>query len=473
MEGEQAFDAALSEAIAARRQHIENEELPQLKELFRVFHASFKGLHGILLRKGLVQEDPYKSEQKLSEIKPPEDDSYLESERDVVLGIRLDAFDNTLEFLNNYYEFRIDAIGFKELRELNDLVKYISWEQLSSTAAKPTTRGIGDLLARTRAGSDTLSSGVMSDARGQLTKYSKLIAEKLKVIGTFKREEYKHMIRTEVLPRVPDASSLVPDDPATITMMRDAFRESGLAGHFVPELASETLREECSPQASQYHDEALGRLQVVQKKKKVARPKESLQSILISAIRSLAACSRSLSTCVEHLEGNAEVLNSRQRSLGERFRAWVDRVVNRRPQEATYTVEYLDETTGAHQSEAITFESFMESVAKKSRLYGAFLAKSGVSWTKLQAASEEQLYQFINKELGECHLIHRRCQALDIYFKASATKEERTKLRGVKIELTTIRNSIVKANQLKHEYVAKKDEVEQMKKLGISEEQLD
>ena len=145
--------------------------------------------------------------------------------------------------------------------------------------------------------------------------------------------------------------------------------------------------------------------------------------------------------------------------------------LNRRPTPEVYTVEYLDETTGAHQSEAITFESFMESVAKKSRLYGAFLAKSGTSWTKLQAASEEQLYQFINKELGECHLIHRRCQALDIYFKATASKEERNKLRGVKIELTTIRNSIVKANQLKHEYVAKKDEVEQMKKLGIAEEQ--
>ena len=67
-------------------------------------------------------------------------------------------------------------------------------------------------------------------------------------------------------------------------------------------------------------------------------------------------------------------------------------------------------------------------------------------------------------------MIHRRAQALDTYFKSKATRDDRRKLRGIKIELTTIRNSIVKANQLKHEYTAKKEELEQMKRLGIKTE---
>ena len=55
-------------------------------------------------------------------------------------------------------------------------------------------------------------------------------------------------------------------------------------------------------------------------------------------------------------------------------------------------------------------------------------------------------------------------EALDTYFKTEVPRE---KVKGIKIELSSIKNSIVKANQKKHEYVAKKEEYDQFKKLGI------
>jgi hypothetical protein len=37
-------------------------------------------------------------------------------------------------------------------------------------------------------------------------------------------------------------------------------------------------------------------------------------------------------------------------------------------------------------------------------------------------------------------------------------------MRGIKPELSAIKNGIVKANQKRHEYIAQKEEVEQMKR---------
>jgi len=38
------------------------------------------------------------------------------------------------------------------------------------------------------------------------------------------------------------------------------------------------------------------------------------------------------------------------------------------------------------------------------------------------------------------------------------------------VELATLKTSIIKANQKKHEYVAQKEEIEQMRRLGIRTE---
>jgi len=467
MEGGEAFSARVAQALENRRAVIQSEELPRLKELFRVFHSSLQGLHQLLIRKGLVQQDPYKSEQKISDIAPPTDDPYLESERDLAVGIRLDAYDNILEFLNNYFEFSIDALGFRELKQLTDLTRYIAWEQLVTNSQKPTTRGVADLVGRARGGNDGFANSIVSDALEQLSRNSKLIVDQIKVVATLKREEYKQTLREQLLPSLTDPERLKPEDSASLDEMRRQHKSLGLPGPFIPELASELIAEEYGPDAEQRRQQVLDRLQAKSGTPKKARPKESLRDVLISAIRGLAAASRSLDTVAENLRVNAELTRGQSQGLGARFREWIDKMTNRKPAKVTYTVEITDESTGARQSEAIVFEDFVERVAKKARLYGSFLARTGGPWAKLEKATEEQLYQYVTKEIGECHMLQRRAGALDEHLKANVAPDERRKMKGVKIDLTSLRNATAKANQLKHEYVAKKEELDQMRKLGV------
>lgn len=466
MEGAEPFAMRLAAAVEERRAAIEANEIPKLKELCRVFHSSFQGLHQLLVRKGLVQQDPYKSDQKISGITPPEDDPYLESERELKIGIRLDAYDNVLEFLNNYFEFRTDTLGFKELRQLSDLIKFVSWDNMSPHSNRPTTRGLADLVGRARGGQDSFANSIIADALEQLSRNMKMILELIKSVATFKREEYKLMLREQLLPSFAP-EKLAGNDDEALKLMRRQHKALSLPGPFVPELAAEVLAEEHAPDAEERRREALARLSVKQEESKKARPKESLRDVLVSAIRGLSAASRPLEAIGENLRTNAEIAQQQTGGFMDRFRRWIDKLTNRRPEKASYTVEFTEETTGVKQSETIVLEDFLEVIAKKSRLYSSFLTRAGGPWMKLQKASDEQLYQYINRELGECHLVHRRAGALDEHLKEHAPPSERKKMKGVKIELSSVRNAIVNANQLKHDYVAKKEEIEQLKKLGV------
>ncbi|MCK4516266.1 MAG: hypothetical protein KAU31_13475 [Spirochaetaceae bacterium] len=472
MEGDSSFIAALTEAIEQRRRHIEHTELPNLKEQFMVFHASLRSLIVVLVRKGLIQEDPYKLDQKISDIVMAEDTAFTDSELPVVVGVRMSQLDNVLEYANNYVEFSVQALDFAQLKKLTELVRYVAWDDLRANSPLPTTQTIAILMGRLRAGADPLTSGILKSALDQLRDRCREIVEQLKVVRAFQRERYKLNLRTMVFPKLQQGDSLTANHPESLKKVRALFSQSGMDGPFIPELVSEVIAEEFGQSAAERREQTLKGLRIKTESGKTKKSAPiSLRQILINAIRSLAAASRSLDGSLERLRENAAIIQGRKRSFGRRVREWVDKVVNRTPARHIYELEFMDEATGTRHRESVDLDSFLEKLHKKAQVYGGILSKSGSLWTKMEKAGEDQLYQFINRELGDVHLIHRRANAFDAYFKAKTTQDEKRRLRGIKIELTTIRNSIAKASQLKHEYISRKEEQEQLKKLGIETEQ--
>jgi hypothetical protein len=80
---------------------------------------------------------------------------------------------------------------------------------------------------------------------------------------------------------------------------------------------------------------------------------------------------------------------------------------------------------------------------------------------------EDQIIAWLEKNIREVQSVHKTLTALDEYFKTEASRDERDRIKGIKPELSTIKNSILRANQMRHEYSAQKEEEEQMKRLGI------
>ena len=65
------YQKTLDQALNSRAAWLERTEFPKFKEEFRTFHTSFGSLYKLLIQKKLINEDPYKQEAKMGEIKVP------------------------------------------------------------------------------------------------------------------------------------------------------------------------------------------------------------------------------------------------------------------------------------------------------------------------------------------------------------------------------------------------------------------
>jgi hypothetical protein len=190
--------------------------------------------------------------------------------------------------------------------------------------------------------------------------------------------------------------------------------------------------------------------------------------MLLDAIRVLAGASRSLQSAQQKISDNLHVLDSRSIPLGERIRRFFERVASReRTQPHVFELEYFDDATSASQTEQISADEFAAQLGKKSRIYGGILNKMSQTARKLQAASEEQLFEFLNKQLEELFMMQRRLQSLDTALRAEFPREQRSQLRSVQAEVDGLKDILSRTGKKRREYVARKEEHEQMKKLGI------
>jgi hypothetical protein len=74
---------------------------------------------------------------------------------------------------------------------------------------------------------------------------------------------------------------------------------------------------------------------------------------------------------------------------------------------------------------------------------------------------------FLERNIKDLQSIQKTLSALDEFFKAEVKKEDREKIRGIKPELATLKNAVLRANSKRHEYTAQKEEEEQLKRLGV------
>ena len=469
MEGNTGFTATLQEALEQYRTYLDKSELPQLKEHYRVIHTGFKAVYSVLLKKGFIHEDPYKHETKISEISNPPDDHFTESAKDDQMSIRLSMYESQFDFLLNYYQFSVDFLDLARVKLLVGLTRYIAWDQLSEIAGNMTTRAMAEYLGKIKKGSDSLSGGIIADSIEQVQRAAKGCLSILKNLANYHKENYKFEVRLSVLPKLEvDGIKALNQRDEVVKQIKKRFPTDLPGKTFYPELINETLDEDFNAEAENLRNAVLGRLMVKETKGKIQTTQMSFSSMLLETIRVMAAMSRYLDEAAMKLVDNSLLLENKRLPFFERFKRWIIKLSQKEDTNLSYEVEYFDITTSSTKHEAIQFKTFIDDVRKKARLYSGIMAKTGTAYKKIEKASEEQLFTFLDKHLEELGVILRRFQALETFFKTEVSREDKNSLRGIKNEVTAIKNNLVKTNQKKHEYVAKKEETEQMKKLGIN-----
>lgn len=471
MEEEKAdFLAELGRAVNQYAVHMEKTVLPGLKTDLRTFQAHFSALMKILAKKGLVVDDPYRYDQKLSEVSPIPADTVTEGEKFTVISIRMAQFETQMEFLNNYYQFSLDFLTLPRLKNITGLVKFVKWEGISPNSSEINTRVVAEILNKAKGGDDPMVTALFNDALKQLGAVQVRILEALKKIFQYKREEYKLLVRSTVLTSLQVASEEYQGNQENV--LRKVKREFAehMKGHpYVQELITEVLDEEFSSSGERLRQELLQRLntgQAVAVKKKENR---NLKAALLESVRLLALANTNIDAALRKLKESSLVLEDKAVPMGERFKTWLFSLIGRTREPLVYYVDILDPSTGAMRQERVNFEEFMTNALNKSRFLATLTVKTGTGFIKMTQKSEEDILEYFDRSFLDMAKMVERMNSLDVYFKAEVSKERRPLIKGVKTEVAAIRNAMAAANKAKHEYVAAREEEEQLKRLGLQE----
>ncbi len=107
------FHEELRDSVECRKEFLETDILPKLKEMFKNFHSSFASLVTLLLNKALIKEDPYKHTQKISEISIPPATPLMEM-KSCTAWFQALFYETQLEHITQYYLLHWTILIIKE-----------------------------------------------------------------------------------------------------------------------------------------------------------------------------------------------------------------------------------------------------------------------------------------------------------------------------------------------------------------------
>jgi hypothetical protein len=232
-------------------------------------------------------------------------------------------------------------------------------------------------------------------------------------------------------------------------------------------LAEEVIREDYSRDGEIIREKILKQFSVSAEKPKEIKPEISYKSFLIEGLFAIGSVSAMLSDIIPKLDENVEILENSHKSFFQKVKHLFQQMLNKGPKAQIYNIEYVDSVRQVQVKEKLNFTVFHTELERKAKVLFNISTK-GMAVSKLEGMEESQLLGLLEKNIRDIQTIHRFLGALDEYFKAAADQEDRGKIKGIKPELSTMKNALIKANQKRYEYNAQKEEEEQFKKLGIT-----
>jgi hypothetical protein len=449
----------LSQALLARRDWLERSELTKLKEELRIFQISYSVLYNMFLKKKLINEDPYKQESKISDLEIPDTGPFNEAKKREQISLRLASYDSQMDFLVNFYQFGVDFLNVERIRRIVGLVRYIDWMNLTPDSQSNNTKYVAEIVNNAKSGGDALTLSIIGESLTKLPKCTTAIMGILRDLSIYHKETYKLNARKAI-------SGMQAQEANAANIKRKM--NSAMPGTvFYQEYIDELIKEDYSKDGPAMREAVLKALMITEEKPKAAKPKADYKGILLSGIIAIGNAAAVLNEILQKIDENEGVLADQKKGFWEKLRQLIRTMMHAEPEEVFYDLLFVDQSTGVQKKETTNLHQFRGDLERKTRILTGMNAQGPVM-AKLKAMNEEQVTSYLERTIRDVQNYHRILTALDDYFKTNITQNERSRIKGIKPELAAVKNCIVKANQLRAEYTAAKEEEEQMKRLGIN-----
>ncbi|MDR0685167.1 MAG: hypothetical protein LBF83_08560 [Spirochaetaceae bacterium] len=462
---ENDFLTRLKEVLEARRDWFDRVELPKLKNDFYCFHNAVTSLYALFAKKGFIIEDPYKNETKAGDLEVPAVVGTLsDSNKRELLGRQLSALDNELDFLVNFYEFSTSSFTQEKLKIMVGLVKYVDWMHLTPDGINPATQAVSEIVTKIRHGiNDQFSTQVLTDSLVTLTSSTKTIINSLKLLSDFNRELYKYDLRVNI------TSSMSADEATALNIKKKLdSAKNGIPFH--TELVNELIKEDYSANSKSLREAVLQKLSVEMGQDRMGKNGQaSFKPILIDGLNCIGSAGVNIGEIVKKISENSYLLERQKKGIWEKIKKLIAQISNSKEEPVIYELEQIDTANGRPVCEKLNFNIFCATLDKKMAILNA-IALRGTAVKKLEGMNEEHLIELLQRNMKDVLNLHKTLNGLDDYFKNAADKDTRPKIKGIKPELSALKNTITKANEKLQDYNAQKEEAEQFKKLGINME---
>ena len=469
MEQEADFNQQLFAALDERERWINSTVLPKLDENYHMHLTCITNLFQVLEKKSLIVPDPYKNDKKISSIVAPEGTDFPESDRASVLGSRLNDYEAMVDFVCTYVKFSSD-MKIDTLSKLLTLNRTILWNSFTPTCPKANTRNLAALTNMAKTGAPQLTVSLINENIGIAAQTSGDIEEGLKTVISFRKESYKADVRKKVLLCSNFNSAALQSPNQMQAEIRRLFPSQMQKIPYSAELINELIQEEIGADKVALRAKLLSSMRIVADVKKKRKTEVDTHSMIMDAVRTLGTLCEQYEPIIAKEKENHEVMESGKNSFFDKLVRLFRKMFNMEDVPVDYEVTLVDSTTNAKRKEVIHFNKFISELGKRTAYYAAMATKNSPGYAKINSQSDEVVFDFVSKQLTENNKVMALLTALDEYFKNNADKTARSKIKGIKMELSMVKNILQKANQQRADYSSYVEEKAQMKKLGISEE---
>lgn len=471
MANQDEFTNQLLEAANAKLAWFNQNALPKLLDEYRSFHSVFSTLQNLLEKKGLLIPDPYRMDAHITKIQVPESDHMNDGERAQQMGLRISSYERTLDYITSVVKFSYEQLDDKTIRSLLEFNTFISWTSLVETSPKENTRRMAEMLNSVKHGSDPLSNGVVTECIESICKSLSYLTSTLKDLTAFKKQMYKIEIRKNIFT---NPQYTVNSEGGSMTeavlQIRKLYSKCIPDSYFDSDLVNELVQEEYGPNKEQLKKALLESFQLKESKKEKKETVVDTKAMVLNALRSLCGLAPQFEQTNHKLIDNEDTLVQAKLTGWEKFMIILRKAFHIEEKPHSYTLAIVEHLTKSTRTETVNFKEFTSEIARKARVYNALTNPESLQFQKMVAQSEEAIFDFLIKQQSECQRISTLLNAFDEYFKAQAPADIKGSIKGLKMELTSIKNILVKSNQLRAEYSAQVDEAKQMARLGIRNE---
>lgn len=468
---EDNFANELQQALSKKQEWYNSECLQELLMQYRLMHTCVKTLYETFVKKSLITPDPYRLDKKISEIIVPESSPFSENDIPKVFGERFSNYETMMDYICTYFRFSIENFSIATVKKLIDFNKVFEWNDLSMNNVKMNTRALAITISHAKNGAPNVVQSMINDSVAKSSQAVVVINKMLNELGIFMRELYKGGLRRDVFDHPEfDKQKAAESAEGELSEIKRLYTKITGKKNLYTDLVNEIIEEDHGPDKERKQQAVLERLSikgtVKAETKKKAGP--DLKEMLMQTVLAIGSSAPTLLQLHSKLTENFDVLFTRKATFWNRLIAALIKAFNLKEKEKICQLPVKDAKTGVERIQKLNVNEFLTDLFKKERIYNG-VATKGIEFQKISTANEDAILGFVNKQISELQSAFVIINSLDAYFKKEVANENKARVKGMQIELSALRNSIINANKKRSEYVSYREESEQMIKLGISD----